>query len=192
MRSPARKDVGTKLLVRTRGGSVDQLRIWVRVEDQKSRRIVEFKQYSKPAIANYQAQPPVHEWLNEIRRTLEIDYRRTKGRICIFRSDRSCEFRAGLSRPARLFQNMNGASVGFLRVTFLSRRSLCMRQSAQRRLRPMTYVSWREDFCRGGFRRLGLALRACSPICHCELRPRGPGHRHSYLLRGAIGRRGCR
>ena len=52
-----------------RGGSVDQLRIWVLVEDQKSRRIVEFKQYSKPAIANYQAQPPVHEWLNEIRRT---------------------------------------------------------------------------------------------------------------------------
>jgi hypothetical protein len=47
-----------------RGGSVDQLRIWVLVEDQKSRRIVELKQYSKPAIANYQAQP-----LNEIRRT---------------------------------------------------------------------------------------------------------------------------
>jgi hypothetical protein len=87
---------------------------------------------------------------------------------------------------------MNGASAGSLRVTFLSRRSLCMRQSAQRRLRPMTYVSWREDFCRGGFRRLGLALRACSPICRCELRPRGPGHRHSYLLRGAIGRGGCR
>jgi hypothetical protein len=52
-----------------RGGSVDQLRIWVLVEHQKSRRIVELKQYSKPAIANYQAQPPVHEWLNEIRRT---------------------------------------------------------------------------------------------------------------------------
>jgi hypothetical protein len=81
VRSPARKDVGTKLLVRTRGGSVDQLRIWVLVEDQKPRRIVEFKQYSKPAIANYQAHSPVHEWLNEIRRTLEIDYRRTKGRI---------------------------------------------------------------------------------------------------------------
>ena len=39
----------------------------------------------------------------------------------------------------------------------------------------MTYVTWREDFCRGGFRRLGLALRACSPICRCELCPRGPG-----------------
>jgi len=52
-----------------RGGSADQLRIWVLVEHQKSRRIVELKQYSKPAIANYQAQPPVHEWLNEIRRT---------------------------------------------------------------------------------------------------------------------------
>jgi hypothetical protein len=36
---------------------------------------------------------------------LEIDYRRTKGRICIFRLDRSYEFRAGLSRPARLVQN---------------------------------------------------------------------------------------
>jgi hypothetical protein len=140
-----------------RGGSVDQLRIWVLVEHQKSRRIVELKQYSKPAIANYQAQPPVHEWLNEIRRTLEIDYRRTKGRICIFRSDRSCEFRAGLSRPARLFQNMNGASAGSLRVTFLSRRSLCMRQSAQRRLRPMTYVTGARRFLPRGFSPIGAS-----------------------------------
>ena len=52
-----------------RGGSVDQLRIWVLVEDRKSRRIVELKQYGKPATANYQTQPPVDEWLNEVRRT---------------------------------------------------------------------------------------------------------------------------
>ena len=45
---------------------------------------------------------------------LEVDYRRTKGRICIFPLDRSYEFRAGLSRPARLVQNMNGASAGCL------------------------------------------------------------------------------
>jgi hypothetical protein len=52
-----------------RGGSVDQLRLWVLVEDQRSRRIVELKQYCKPATANYQAQPAIHEWLNEVRRT---------------------------------------------------------------------------------------------------------------------------
>jgi hypothetical protein len=53
-----------------RGGSVDQLRIWVLVEDKNSRRrIVELKQYAPPATANYQTQPPVHEWLNEVRQT---------------------------------------------------------------------------------------------------------------------------
>jgi hypothetical protein len=53
-----------------RGGSVDELRIWVLAEDNNSRRrIVELKQYGKPATANYQTQPPVHEWLNEVRRT---------------------------------------------------------------------------------------------------------------------------
>jgi hypothetical protein len=52
-----------------RGGSVDQLRIWVLVEDQKSRRIVELKQYGEPAIANYQTQPPLREWLDAVRRT---------------------------------------------------------------------------------------------------------------------------
>jgi hypothetical protein len=52
-----------------RGGSVDELRIWVLVENRKSRRIMELKQYGKPAIANYRAQSPVQEWLNEVRRT---------------------------------------------------------------------------------------------------------------------------
>lgn len=53
-----------------RGGSVDQLRIWVLAEDKNSRRrIVELKQYARPATANYRTQPPVPEWLNEIRRT---------------------------------------------------------------------------------------------------------------------------
>ncbi len=52
-----------------RGGSVDQLRIWVLAEDKSSRRrIVELKQYAKPAIANYQPQPLVHEWLSDVRR----------------------------------------------------------------------------------------------------------------------------
>ena len=30
---------------------------------------MELKQYGKPAIANYQRQPPVHEWLNDVRQT---------------------------------------------------------------------------------------------------------------------------
>jgi hypothetical protein len=66
---PAEKVIDLAIRPEERGGSVDQLRIWVLVEHQKSRRIVELKQYGKPAIANYRAQPPVHEWLNEIRRT---------------------------------------------------------------------------------------------------------------------------
>jgi hypothetical protein len=53
-----------------RGGSLGQLRIWVLAEDRNSRRrIVELKQYAKPAIANYHAQPPVHEWLSEVRQS---------------------------------------------------------------------------------------------------------------------------
>jgi hypothetical protein len=66
---PAAKVIDLAIRPEERGGSVDQLRIWVLVEQQKSRRIVELKQYSKPAIASYRAQPPVHEWLNEVRRT---------------------------------------------------------------------------------------------------------------------------
>jgi hypothetical protein len=54
---------------RERGGSADQLRIWVLVEDKSTRRrIVELTQYAKPALSFYQAQPPVKEWLSEIRR----------------------------------------------------------------------------------------------------------------------------
>ena len=53
-----------------RGGSLGQMRIWVLAEDKNSRRrIVELKQYAKPATANYQTQPPVHEWLSEIRQS---------------------------------------------------------------------------------------------------------------------------
>jgi hypothetical protein len=33
----------------------------------RPRRIVELKQYAKPATANYQTQPPVHQWLSEVR-----------------------------------------------------------------------------------------------------------------------------
>lgn len=52
-----------------RGGSIGQLRIWVLVEDRKSRRIMELKQYGESAVAKYQAQPAVDEWLNEVRGT---------------------------------------------------------------------------------------------------------------------------
>jgi hypothetical protein len=53
-----------------RGGSLGQLRIWILAEDRNSRRrIVELKQYAKPATANYQAQPGVHEWLSEVRQS---------------------------------------------------------------------------------------------------------------------------
>jgi uncharacterized protein DUF2252 len=66
---PAAKVIDLAIRREERGGSIDQLRIWVLVEDQKSRRIVELKQYSEPAIANYQIQPPVREWLDAVRRT---------------------------------------------------------------------------------------------------------------------------
>jgi hypothetical protein len=53
-----------------RGGSLGQLRVWVLAEDRNSRRrIVELKQYAKPATANYQAQPSVREWLKEVRQS---------------------------------------------------------------------------------------------------------------------------
>jgi hypothetical protein len=53
-----------------RGGSLGQLRIWILAEDQNSRRrIVELKQYAKPATANYQTQPAVHQWLSEVRQS---------------------------------------------------------------------------------------------------------------------------
>ena len=66
---PAAKVIDLATRPEARGGSVDELRIWVLVEDQKSRRIVELKQYGEPATAKYQTQPPVHEWLDAVRRT---------------------------------------------------------------------------------------------------------------------------
>jgi hypothetical protein len=57
-----------------RGGSADELRIWILVEDKNARRrIMELKQYATPAINCYQAQPPVHIWLAEIRRVFWPD-----------------------------------------------------------------------------------------------------------------------
>jgi hypothetical protein len=53
---------------RARGGSASDLRIWVLVEDGSHlRRIMELKQYDKPATSYYQAQPPIPNWLSEIR-----------------------------------------------------------------------------------------------------------------------------
>jgi hypothetical protein len=54
---------------RDRGGRIDELRIWILVEGQTSRRrIMELKQYVEPGTANYQPQPPIEQWLSEIRR----------------------------------------------------------------------------------------------------------------------------
>jgi hypothetical protein len=50
------------------GGSEDQLRIWVLIAGRQSRRIMELKQYAKPTTAGYRQQPPVGEWLKEVRR----------------------------------------------------------------------------------------------------------------------------
>jgi hypothetical protein len=66
---PDAKVVDLAIRREERGGSVDELRIWVLVENRKSRRIMELKQYGKPATAKYRAQPPVREWLNDIRQT---------------------------------------------------------------------------------------------------------------------------
>ena len=53
---------------RERGGSAAELRIWILVEANDSRRrIMELKQRATPGTANYQAQPPVEQWLREIR-----------------------------------------------------------------------------------------------------------------------------
>ena len=51
-----------------RGGSAGELRIWALVSDKAlHRRIMELKQYAKPATAIYRPQPPIKEWLKEIR-----------------------------------------------------------------------------------------------------------------------------
>lgn len=54
--------------VEARGGSSDDIRIWVLVGGPHSRqRIMELKQHAVPGTASYQKQPPVKEWLAEIR-----------------------------------------------------------------------------------------------------------------------------
>jgi hypothetical protein len=51
-----------------RGGSAGELRIWILVEHRNfRRRVMELKQYAEPAIAIYQPQPPVEQWLKEVR-----------------------------------------------------------------------------------------------------------------------------
>jgi hypothetical protein len=62
------KVVDLAIRPRERGGSLDQLRIWVLVEaNEGRRRIMELKQYAKPATAKYRGQPPVQEWMKEVR-----------------------------------------------------------------------------------------------------------------------------
>jgi hypothetical protein len=52
---------------RARGGSANDLRIWVLLEaENHSRPIVEPKQYESPATTHYQSQPPIQNWLNEV------------------------------------------------------------------------------------------------------------------------------
>jgi hypothetical protein len=65
---PNEKVIDLAIRPRARGGSLDELRIWILVEAKNTRRrIMELKQYSKPGTANYQEQPPVEQWLKEIR-----------------------------------------------------------------------------------------------------------------------------
>jgi hypothetical protein len=59
-------DVGLRPI--ERGGSVGELRIWVLVEGRgPQHRIIELKQYAEPATAIYRPQPPVRQWLKEVR-----------------------------------------------------------------------------------------------------------------------------
>ena len=96
-----------------------QLRIWVLVEDRKSRRIVELKQYGKPAIANYRAQPPAGEWLNEVRRT----------------------FWPGLDGSAYDLVDLPGAGLFWIRKS-TCRSSTCLIQAIKRRKSP-SWMLWR-------------------------------------------------
>ena len=51
-----------------RGGSAGELRIWALVSDRTLHpRIMELKQYAKPATAFYQSQSPIKEWFKEVR-----------------------------------------------------------------------------------------------------------------------------
>jgi hypothetical protein len=59
-------DIGVRPV--DRGGSADELRIWALVSDKtRHRRIMELKQYAKPATAIYRPQPPIKEWLKAVR-----------------------------------------------------------------------------------------------------------------------------
>lgn len=60
--------LGIARRIETRGGSMDQLRIWVLVQGETGpRRIVELKQRAEPGTACYRKQPPATKWLAEIR-----------------------------------------------------------------------------------------------------------------------------
>ncbi len=62
------KVLGIAKRVETRGGSIDQLRIWVLVRAGTGpRRIVELKQRAEPGTACYRKQPPAAKWLAELR-----------------------------------------------------------------------------------------------------------------------------
>lgn len=65
---PGEQVLGVAKRVESRGGSSDDIRLWILVGGPHSRqRIMELKQYAKPGTASYQDQPPVREWLSEIR-----------------------------------------------------------------------------------------------------------------------------
>jgi hypothetical protein len=54
--------------VEARGGSSDDIRVWALVGAPHSQqRIMELKQHATPGTARYQPQPPVKQWLAEIR-----------------------------------------------------------------------------------------------------------------------------
>jgi hypothetical protein len=67
-RFPGEQVLSIAKRVESRGGSSDDIRLWVLIGGPHSRqRIMELKQYAKPGTACYQDQPPVKEWLSEIR-----------------------------------------------------------------------------------------------------------------------------
>ncbi len=60
--------IGIARRIETRGGSMNELRIWVLVQARGGpRRIVELKERSKPGTSCYCAQPRAKRWLAEIR-----------------------------------------------------------------------------------------------------------------------------
>jgi len=65
---PSGSVVGMAKRIESRGGSEDMLRIWVLVAGERgARRIVELKQRSIPGTESYRPQPPVKQWLSEVR-----------------------------------------------------------------------------------------------------------------------------